>query len=84
MNSCTNDQNTVNKFSAEYKLAAIPFVFSRHGIVFSKSDAAKLVGGRGILERLVEAGIIRAEKPSDTQNGKWFCDGGDVLRNIKY
>jgi hypothetical protein len=33
------------------------------------------------LLRLIEEGKIRAEKTNgQAQNGKWFCNAGDVLR----
>ena len=71
--------------TAQYKLEAIPIVFNRHNIMFSKTVAAKLVGGRGKLYRLIEQGKIRFEKKaSGTRNGKWYCNGGDVIRHIKY
>lgn len=70
--------------SPEYQLAMIPIMFSKHGVVFSKTMAAKLVGGRGKLGRLIELGKVRVEKKAlGKQNGKWYCDGGDVIRNIK-
>lgn len=52
-------------------------------VVFSKSISAKIVGGRVRLERLVGEGKVRADKPSNTQNGKWFCNASDVLRYAK-
>ncbi len=68
----------------EYSLELIPIMFDRHGIVFSKTMAAKLVGGRGKLGKLIESGKIRVEKKASlTQNGKWYCNGGDVIRNMK-
>ncbi len=44
---------------------------------------AKLVGGRGKLGKLIEQGKIRVEKKASKQNGKWYCNGGDVIRNMK-
>lgn len=70
--------------SLEYRLEAIPLVLNRQGVVFSKTMAAKLVGGRGKLGRLIEEGRVRVEKKaSGKQNGKWYCNGGDVIRNIE-
>lgn len=70
--------------SLEYRLEAIPLILNRHGIMFSKTLAAKLVGGRGKLGRLIEQGKVRVDKRSaDKQNGKWFCNAGDVIRNMK-
>lgn len=53
------------------------------GVSFSKTQAAKLVGGRTRLESLVAQGKIIARKTSSRQNGKWFCDGIDVIMHIK-
>lgn len=68
----------------QFRLEAIPLVLNRHGIVFSKTTAAKLVGGRTKLGKLIERGKIRVEKKATgRQNGKWYCNGGDVIQNIK-
>lgn len=53
------------------------------GILLSKTQAAKLVGGRTRLENLVAQGKIVAKKRTPSQNGKWFCDGSDVIMHIK-
>lgn len=53
-------------------------------IKLSKSEAAKIVGGRYVLERLVALKKIRMEKPTEKKNGKWFCDADDVLRYANY
>lgn len=76
--------NGIDPQSPEYRLEAIPLMFNRHNVVFSKTTAAKLVGGRGKLGKLIERGLVRVEKKaSGKQNGKWYCNGGDVIRNIK-
>ena len=49
-----------------------------------RSTAAKLVGGEYRLEKLVREGKIRMDKPTAKQNGKWFCDGGDVISHLKF
>lgn len=68
----------------EYRLELIPIMLNKHGVVFSKTVAAKLVGGRGKLGRLIEQGRVRVEKKAaGKQNGKWYCNGGDVIQNIK-
>lgn len=64
-------------------LQVISLIFSKLGITFSKAVAAKIVGGEYRLEKLVREGEIRMEKPTSKQNGKWFCNGGDVIQNIK-
>lgn len=76
--------NGIDFQSPEYRLEAIPLVLNRHKIMFSKTTAAKLVGGRGKLGKLIGRGLVRVEKKaSDKQNGKWYCNGGDVIRNMK-
>lgn len=67
----------------QYLLELIRFTFERRGIHFSKSVAAKIVGGEYRLEKLVGKGEIRMDKPTAKQNGKWFCNGGDVIRHIR-
>lgn len=68
----------------EYRLELIPIMLNKHGVVFSKTVAAKLVGGRGKLGKLIEQGRIRVEKKAaGKQNGKWYCNGGDVIQNMK-
>lgn len=68
----------------EYRLELIPIMLNKHGVVFSKTMAAKLVGGRGKLGRLIEQGRVRVEKKAaGKQNGKWYCNGGDVIQNMK-
>lgn len=49
-------------------------------VTFSKNTAAKLVGGQRRLENLVAQDRIRAIKTTDRQNGRWECNGSDVLR----
>lgn len=49
--------------------------------VFGIRKAAKMVGGRVRLERLIIEGRIRAEKGNrNAQNGKWLINAADVLR----
>lgn len=70
--------------SDRYQFDLVCFVFRRLGITFSKATAAKLVGGEYRLEKLVSEGKIRMEKPTAKQNGKWFCNGGDVISHLKF
>lgn len=70
--------------SDRYQFDLVSFVFRRLGITFSKATAAKLVGGEYRLEKLVTEGKIRMDKPTAKQNGKWFCDGGDVINHLKF
>lgn len=67
----------------ECRLELIPTALDRCGVVFSKTTAAKIVGGRGKLGKLIEQGKVRVEKKASKSNGKWYCNGGDVIRNIK-
>lgn len=53
------------------------------GESFCKDKAAKIVGGVKKLEDLIVNGKIRAEKPTMAQNGKWFCNAADVLKNCR-
>jgi hypothetical protein len=60
------------------------YTFLRKGeITFSKTAAAKIVGGRGVLERLVARGKIRVNGYSGSL-GKWHCNAEDVLRYVNY
>ncbi len=67
----------------EYRLELIPTTLDRLGVVFSKTVAARIVGGRGKLSKLIEQGMVRVQKKASKQNGKWYCNGGDVIRHIK-
>lgn len=66
------------------QLGLLSRAFRKMGITFSKAMAAKIVGGEYRLEKLVSEGKIRVEKPTAKQNGKWFCDGGDVIIHLKF
>lgn len=61
----------------------IAIALNRQNIQFSKAVAAKIVGGEYRLEKLVLTGKIRMEKPTCKQNGKWFCNGGDVMKHMR-
>lgn len=50
------------------------------GITFSQREAEKIVGGRTRLFKLVGEGKIRADKPADRQNGRWYCNAYDVIK----
>lgn len=65
-------------------LGLLSIAFRKMGITFSKAVAAKIVGGEYRLEKLVSEGKIRMEKPTAKQNGKWYCDGGDVISHLKF
>lgn len=53
---------------------------------FGRNEAADIVGGLARLRRLTENGLIRMEKPTNKQNGKWFCNAWDVIKyaQLKY
>ncbi|WP_289683331.1 hypothetical protein [Paramuribaculum intestinale] len=53
------------------------------GEYFSKDLSAKIVGGPKKLEDLIAAGKIEAHKPTNVQNGKWFCNAAQVLRHCR-
>lgn len=49
---------------------------------FSQREAEEIVGSRGRLFKLIGSGGIRAEKiPSNRQNGRWYCNAYDVIKN---
>ena len=50
---------------------------------FSKDKAAYIVGGEKRLCRLIAEGKIEADKPSGSQNGKWYCNAGQVLAHCR-
>lgn len=50
---------------------------------FCKDLSAKIVGGVKKLEDLIASGAIEAHKPSNVQNGKWFCNAAQVLRHCR-
>ena len=68
----------------EHRLELIKLAFIKHKIMFSKAVASKLVGGEYRLEKLIRNGEIRADKPTAKQNGKWFCNGADVINNLRF
>ncbi|MDH6356972.1 hypothetical protein [Parabacteroides sp. PF5-9] len=65
--------------NAESLLDAI--LFATNDKTYGQREAATIVGGMGRLIKLIENGCIRAEKKSNTQNGKWYCNASDVLRH---
>lgn len=50
---------------------------------FSKDLSAKIVGGVKKLEDLIATGKIEESKPSNVQNGKWFCNAAQVLKHCR-
>lgn len=75
-----SDINGYSNFdgSAEYRLIDILRIMETK--TFGKVESASIVGGRGRLVRLMDEGKVRVEKPTNKQNGKWFCNAADVLR----
>lgn len=54
------------------------------GKTFSQRESADIVGSRCRLFNLIEKGAIRAEKrPSNKQNGRWYCNAYDVIMNAR-
>ncbi len=53
------------------------------GETFSKELAAHIVGGVKKLERLISDEKVKSEKPTNKQNGKWFCCAPQVLLHCK-
>ncbi len=49
-------------------------------VVLTKNQASAIVGGRGVLERLVRKNLIRMEQTHHKQNSQWKCNGEDVIR----
>ena len=64
--------------TAEARLENIMLIMSQE--TFGQRKASMLVGGLKRLERLMVEGKIRWDKPTSTQNGKWFCNAADVLK----
>ena len=54
-----------------------------NGKTFGRDQAADIVGGLPRLMKLVGKGLIRAEKRTNKQNGKWFCNAWDVIKWAK-
>ena len=50
---------------------------------FCKDTAAKIVGGNKRLQDLIAAGEITSDKPTNSQNGKWYCNAAQVLRHCR-
>ncbi len=50
---------------------------------FGKDTSAKIVGGVKKLENLIASGKIEACKPTNAQNGKWYCNASQVLRHCR-
>nr|DAT14069.1 MAG TPA: hypothetical protein [Caudoviricetes sp.] len=67
--------------TAEILLDSILDVMSTE--TFSKDKAAYIVGGEKKLLRLIEAGEVDSDKPSNSQNGKWRCNASQVLRHCR-
>lgn len=53
---------------------------------FGRDQAADIVGGLSRLIDLIGKGLIRAEKRTNKQNGKWFCNAYDAIKHaqLKY
>lgn len=72
----------INTLTAEGILLANLYRLARTRVkTFTKTEAARWVGGRRRLEKLVAENKIRQTKPGDAQNSSWRCDAEDVLRH---
>lgn len=73
---------SINNTSAEGILLTSLYLIARVRVkTFTKAEAAKWVGGRRRLEKLVAENQIRQTKPGDAQNSSWRCNAEDVLRH---
>lgn len=61
------------------QLETIYTVLRCNSITLSKTESAKIVGSRGLLEKLVATGKIRRQDSENMQGG-WRCLAEDVLR----
>lgn len=59
-------------------------VLRKSQITLSKTMAAKIVGGRYTLQRLVAVGKIRVVEQADCPHAKWHCLAEDVFRCVNY
>ena len=51
-----------------------------NAITFSRTEAAKIVGSKQRLQRLINQGAIHAVKDHpEAQNGRWRCPAEEVL-----
>jgi mannan endo-1,4-beta-mannosidase len=87
-NSITGKPYKEDKAIFSWQLGNEPRCFSddpeiRAGFIGWMTEAARIVGGRARLVRLIESGEIRADKKSVRQNGRWYCNAADVLRHCR-
>lgn len=75
-------QNNIQQVNV-YKIQLENIMLAFDDVKFGKKLSAQLVGGIGKLENLIASGKIEAEKPTNTQNGKWFCNAAQVMQHIK-
>lgn len=50
---------------------------------FGKEQAATIVGGESKLLKYIADGSIECEKPTNSKNGKWFCNAAQVLQHCR-
>lgn len=55
-----------------------------NNITLSKTEASKIVGSRGILEKLVIARKIRTNNYTNGKFERWNCSAEDVLRHANF
>lgn len=64
----------------QYDPSLAPTLLDRNGITFSKTEAARMVGGESRLKALMIEGKVRVDGAPTAANSRWRCRGGDVLR----
>ena len=75
---------SLNTTSAEGILLTNLYQLARVKVkTFTKNEAAKWVGGRRRLEKLVAENHIRQVKAGTHQHSVWQCNAEDVLRHAK-
>lgn len=80
-----NEGCLISGFVYDEKAARLDVIYRiMNKETFGIRRAAKMVGGRMRLERLIIEGHIRAVKGNrNAQNGKWLINAADVLRFAK-
>lgn len=78
---------TINERYANTRLMELEEIYTAvrtSTITFSKSKAAKIIGSRYFLEKLITASKIRMTKATDRQFEQCKCNAEDVLRHANY
>lgn len=59
-------------------------VLRKRDVTFPKSISSKIVGSRGVLDKLISAGKIRVSQREDGKFGRFDCNAEDVIRYANY